>query len=439
MTDTSSVHPRAFHLSWFLNYGVDEWNDPWASGGGNLDGSFYVDVARMLERAGFDFVLIEDKVAISETYGGSRDHDLKHALAPKLDPAPLATLIAAGTERLGVVPTLSTSFYPPYLLARLTSTIDHISHGRAGWNIVTSGEDLAARNFGLDALHEHDHRYERAEEYVELAKQLWDSWEPDAIIRDRTTNTYADPSKVHAIDFEGHFHRSRGPLNTARSPQGRPVLCQAGASPRGRAFAARHADVIVAVAVSPEEMREFRDDIRARVAAEGRHPDTCKVLFIVAPIIADTMEEARARQDRLLDNPQFAERVLVMISSISGVDFSQFDLDAPVPDDVRTNGERGSLAQWLRKGAGKTLREHARRGLDDGVELVGTAAHVAARMGEVMEIAGGDGFLITSPVNRLNRRYVIEITEGLVPELQRRGLARTEYSSPLFRDNLLAF
>jgi alkanesulfonate monooxygenase SsuD/methylene tetrahydromethanopterin reductase-like flavin-dependent oxidoreductase (luciferase family) len=195
----------------------------------------------------------------------------------------------------------------------------------------------------------------------------------------------------------------------------------------------------VAVAVSPEEMREFRDDIRARVAAEGRDPDSCKVLFIVAPILADTETEARARQDRLLDNPAFAERVLVMISSISGVDFSQFDLDAPVPEEVVTNGERGSLAHWLRKGQGKTLREHARRGLDDGVELVGTPAQVAERMGEVMEIAGGDGFLITSPVNRLNRRYVVEVAEGLVPELQRRGLARTEYEHPMFRDNLLAF
>jgi FMN-dependent oxidoreductase (nitrilotriacetate monooxygenase family) len=436
---TATAPARPFHLAWFLNFGVDEWNDTWGSGGDSFDGRFYVELTAMLERACFDFVLIEDKAAVSETYAGSRHHDLKHALAPKHDPAPLATLLSWTTSRIGVVPTLSTSFYPPYLLARLASTIDHISHGRFGWNIVTSGEDLAARNFGLDALHEHDHRYDRAEEFVDLAVRLWDSWEPDAIVRNRETGVYADSAKVHTVDVEGRFHRSRGPLNTAPSPQGRPVLCQAGASPRGRDFAARHADVIVAVAVSPEEMKAYRDDMRARVAAHGRDPDGCKVLFIVAPIVADTEEEARAKQRRWMENPDFAERVLVMISSITGVDFSRFDLDAAVPEHVETNGERGSLEHWLRKGRGLTLREHARRGLDDGVELVGTPVQVAARMREVMEAAGGDGFLFTSPVNRLNRRYVTEITDGLVPELQRQGLTRSGYAHEHFRDNLLAF
>src|SRR5947208_10699159 len=166
---------------------------------------------------------------VSETYGMSFAPSLNHALfAPKHDPMPLVPLIAQATSRLGVVGTMSTSFYPPFLLARLSSTLDHICRGRFGWNIVTSGEDRAAQNFGMDKLTEHDLRYDIADEYVDLVCQLWDSWEPDAVVRDRETNTYADFKKVHAINFAGTYFRSRGPLNTVRSPQGRPVFVQAG-------------------------------------------------------------------------------------------------------------------------------------------------------------------------------------------------------------------
>src|SRR5882757_6759324 len=162
-------------------------------------------------------MIIEDKLMVSDAYGQSMEADLKHGINPKHDPVPLAVLMAAATERMGIVATMSSSFYPPFLLARLSSTVDHISGGRFGWNIVTSGEDRSAQNFGLDQLYEHDERYEMAAEYVDVVKQLWDSWEPDAIVRDRETGRYADHTKVNTIDFEGKYYKSRGPLNTVRA------------------------------------------------------------------------------------------------------------------------------------------------------------------------------------------------------------------------------
>jgi FMN-dependent oxidoreductase (nitrilotriacetate monooxygenase family) len=306
---------------------------------------------------------------------------------------------------------LSSSFYPPFLLARMVATMDHLARGRMGWNIVTSAEDRAAQNFGLDQLYEHDLRYEMANEYLDLVCRLWDSWEPDAVVRDRERGVYADADKVHRVDFEGRFYKSRGPLNTVRPPQGRPVLCQAGASPPGRDFAAKYADTIVAPGTTVEQMKEYRADIRARIEGHGRKPDDCKVLFLIAPVVGETVEEARERDARWAADPAHIEYVLAEISSITEIDFSQFDLDQPLPE-VTTNGERGTLEHFAKKGAGKTLRELAITGLSDSVELVGTPETVADKMESVMDEVGGDGFLITSPVMRLNRRYITEITDG---------------------------
>jgi FMN-dependent oxidoreductase (nitrilotriacetate monooxygenase family) len=349
-------------------------------------------------------------------------------------------LMANATTRLGVVPTMSTSFYPPFLLARLCSTIDHIARGRFGWNVVTSGEDRAAQNFGLDKLYEHDERYVRASEYLELVSKLWESWEPDAIERDYMTGTYANYKKVHTIDFEGKYFKSRGPLNTAPSPQYRPTIAQAGASPPGRELAAQHADTIVAPANGVEAMKAYRDDIHARMKANGRDPGHCKLLYLVTPIVADTHEEALAKQERWFTDPLYVEYMLAEISSITEIDFAQFDLDEPMPADVSTNGERGALESFMARGKGKTLREIVTgSGLSGNVPFVGTPAEVADEMGAVMGEVGGDGFLITSPVMRLNRRYVTEITDGLVPELQKRGLVRSDYTKTMLRDHLREF
>jgi FMN-dependent oxidoreductase (nitrilotriacetate monooxygenase family) len=428
-----------FHLGWFLNFVADEWNGNWGDGGRDFSGDFYVEMAKDLERAKFDYVLIEDKLMVSTAYGGTMEHDLKHGVNPKHDPVPLAVLMANATTRLGVIPTMSTTFYPPFLLARLSSTIDHIARGRFGWNVVTSGEDRAAQNFGLDKLYEHDERYARASEYLEVVTKLWESWEPDAIERDYTTGTYANYKKVHTIDFEGKYYKVRGPLNTAPSPQYRPTIAQAGASPPGRELAALHADTIVAPANGVEAMRSYREDIHARMAANGRDPAHCKLLYLVSPIVADTHEEALAKRERWFTGDLYIEYMLAEISSITEIDFSQFDLDEPVPP-VSTNGERGALESFLARGKGKTLREIVSgSGLTSNVELCGTPEEVADEMGEIMKQVGGDGFLITSPVMRLNRRYVTEITDGLIPELQKRGLVRTEYTGTMLRDHLREF
>jgi alkanesulfonate monooxygenase SsuD/methylene tetrahydromethanopterin reductase-like flavin-dependent oxidoreductase (luciferase family) len=340
------------HLGWFMNFTPPDWDTPWTSPdvGSWANGQFYVDMALGMERAGFDFIMIEDTVMVADAYGGTMEGSLKNSVfAPKHDPVPLAVLIAASTRRLGVVATMSTSFYPPYLLARLASTVDSIAEGRFGWNIVSSAEDRAAQNFGLDALPEHDERYNVADEYFEVVNQLWDSWDADAVVMDRESHTYADYTKVRAIDFAGKY---------------------------------------------------------------------------------------------IVDHPSYIEQSLVGISSNTEIDFKRFDWDQPLPEGLTTNGERGSLEHFMRgdgRPGPKTLRQLVMERASRGLELVGTPEQVAAAMGEAIEEIGGDGFLITRPGHFLSRGYISAITDGLVPELQRLGLTRTEYTKSTLRETLREF
>jgi FMN-dependent oxidoreductase (nitrilotriacetate monooxygenase family) len=430
-----------FHMGWFMNFTTNEWNTPFGSDGMPWNGKFYIEMAQAMEKACFDYIMIEDTLMVSEAYGGTSEAYLKYAtMAPKHDPAPLAAIMAAATSRMGVVATMSTTFYPPFMLARLCSTLDSIAEGRFGWNIVTSGEDGSAQNFGMEKLTEHDLRYDIADEYLDLVCQLWGSWEPDAVIRDRETNTYADFKKVHPINFSGKYFKSRGPLNTVSSPQGRPVFVQAGGSPRGRQFASKTADSIIAVANGVEGMKSYRDDVRARAAAHGRDPDEIKVLFVISPILGTTEAEALARQKLGNEDPDFIEQALAGISSVTDIDFSQFDLDKPLPW-LETNGERGSLDKFAQWGSSKTLRQLIvdAGGVSDSIELVGTPDQVAEKMGEAMEEVGGDGFLISAPYMRVSKQYITEICEGLIPALQRRGLTRTAYAHQHLRETLREF
>jgi FMN-dependent oxidoreductase (nitrilotriacetate monooxygenase family) len=431
--------PKRFHLGWFANFSSGEWNHPFTSDASPWDGKLYVEMAQAMERACFDYIMLEDTLMVSEAYRGTAEATLRHALqAPKHDPLPLAAIIGAATTRLGVVATMSTMAYPPFMLARLASTMDSLSGGRFGWNIVTSGEDAAAQNFGMDELPPREVRYDMADEYVELVSRLFESWEPGALVQDREKGIYADHTKVHPLHFEGKYFKCRGPLNTVRSPQGRPVYVQAGGSPRGREFAARTADSIIATANGTEGMKWYRDDVRARAAAAGRDPDSIKVLFLVYPVVGETREEAEAKYRRRVNAPDFIEAALASIGTVTDIDFSQFDLDAELPR-LTTNGEQGSLDKFAQWGSGKTLRQLASERFDGGLRLVGTPDEVAEKMGEAMEIIGGDGFLISTPFQRTSRRMVMEITEGLVPALQRRGLTRTQYEHALLRDTLLEF
>jgi long-chain alkane monooxygenase len=432
---------RKFHLAWFTNFTADEWLDPLSAAGGQpWTGEFFVDFAKSLERACFDYIMLEDTLMLSEAYGGSTEHYLKHAIqVPKHDPAPLAALMGSNTTRLGVVATMSTLGYPPFLLARLSATIDHLTRGRFGWNIVTSGEDHAAQNFGLDKLHEHDLRYDMADEYMDLVNQLFGSWDPDAVVMDRETGTYADFTKVRPINFKGKYFKCRGPLNTAPSPQGRPTYVQAGGSHRGRDFAAKHADSIIVQVGGIKAMKQFRDDVRGRAKKFGRNPDDIKVLYLFAPVMGETEEEAQNKNLRGISSQRFIDRVLGLYGGITDIDFSKFDLDKPLPE-LTTNGEASSLAKFIQYGSGKTLRQCVIEGGTGAcLDAVGTPEQIADKMAEVMEEVGGDGFLLKMPFHQINRRYINEVTDGLVPALQKRGLVRTEYTKPTLRETLREF
>ncbi|MEU3622995.1 FMNH2-dependent monooxygenase [Amycolatopsis coloradensis] len=433
-----------FHLAFIFDFAADEWQGPFGTGGSPWDGKFHTEVAVALERACFDFVVVEDKLMVPESYGGSSEAALSQAMiVPKHDPVPLAVAMGLATSQLGIVTTLSTLGYPPFMTARLASTMDNMLGGRYGWNIVTSAEDLAAQNFGLKKLPPRQERYARAEEYVQIVRALFDSWDKDAVVLDREKGIYADHTKVRPINFEGTYFTVRGPLNTVPSPQHRPAFVQAGASPQGREFAARNADSIIAIANGPESMKDFRDDIRDRARKMGRDPDEIKVLFCVTPMLGDTEYDAREKQARMVASPRFIKDILAQMSALTEIDFAQFDVDQPLPHRLETNGEKGTLDMFQQWGSGKTLRElvvDGAGGLVSSVPLVGTPDQVAERMGEVMEQVGGDGFMLTTPLLRMNRRYVAEVTDGLVPALQRRGLTRSTYTpGRTLRENLLEF
>ena len=274
---------------------------------------------------------------------------------------------------------------------------------------------------------------------MDLVGQLWDSWEPGALVADTEGGMLVDHAKVRQVDFKGRWYASRGPLNSGPCVQGRPVIAQAGGSPRGRQFAAGHADTIVASVKGVEAMRAYRDDVRARRRAQGLDPSTVKVLFLVAPIVAETAEDAAALKARRAARVAAqVDRKLAFLGKLTNIDFAQFDLDAPV-GQLTTNGHQQTLDDFKRKAGDRTLRQAVAAYNSDGgsVELVGTPDGVAAQMAEAMQQVGGDGFLFSMP--DISRRSVAEIEDGLVPALQKRGLVRKAYGREQFRDNLLEF
>ena len=431
---------RPFHLAWFLSqgYGPKSWRTDWPGSDIRrwMMPDLFVELARAMERACFDYLIIEDSSNVPYTYQGAHDTYLKYAAStPKLDPAVLVPYLAQATEHLGIVPTLSVSEYPPYLLARLVNSLDHVTEGRIGWNCVTGSNDGAAQNYGRDKQYPHDERYDIADEFADVVTRLWEAWEPDAVVLDRDAPMFADGTKVHAIHHEGKYFRCRGPINAPRSPQGRVPICQAGGSPRGQLFASRWADTIITEGGGGgEKMKEYRDNVRRQAAELGRNPDDIKVLFLAQPIIDVSMEAARERvRMKEVESEQHIDLQLSGMSRLTGIDFSKFDLDAPLPE-LTTNGHQSSLAKWIGKTPRSIVKTYGRKA---GIDFTGTADHVAGMMQEVMEEVGGDGFLLFN--SYFDRRYVIEVCDGLVPELQRRGLTRKAYAHRHLRDNLLEF
>lgn len=436
---------KPFHLAWFLQgSSIQAWGEPWT---GNISEEWmvpdmFLDLVRSMERACFDYILIEDSIYIGQNWHNSRDIFLEGGICvPRQEPSVVATLMAAATKRLGIVPTLSTFAYHPYLTARIVGSLDQISRGRAGWNMVTGSSDYSAQNFGMEKLPEHDQRYVMAEEYIEIVKGLWGSWEPGAIVADRETGVLIDPAKVHTIDYEGKYYSSRGPLNSGPCPQGQPVIAQAGGSKSGRKIAATHADTIVAAPNGVAAMKQYRDDVRAQMAEMGRDPDGCKILYLLSPVVAETEEQARWHaEQRRVSAARNIEARLARFGWSTNLDLSGCDLDTPVSQlTLTTNGHQSSLSQFLTRAGDKPLRQAIVDHVSVGycVDVVGTPDSVAGQMEEIMQEVGGDGFLLV--LGDVSRRSVATIMDGLVPVLQQRGLSRRAYAHEQLRDNLLEF
>ncbi|QNQ99243.1 monooxygenase [Pseudomonas oryzihabitans] len=432
---------RHLHLAGFLLAGPVVhshvvWRHP-ETQGDFLDPAYYVRAAKALEEGLFDFLFFADRLAVGDQLGGSRETALCLGAqdATRLDPLPLLSFLVAHTRHLGLGCTRSTTYYEPAHVARAFATLDHLSRGRAAWNIVTSMNDSEGRLFGKERHLEHDLRYDRADEFVEVAVKLWRSWGPAGLRLDRDAGVLADPAQVRALDHQGDWFRVEGPLNIPRSPQGRPVLIQAGSSGRGRRFGARWAEAIFTIQPNLAAMRAFRDDVRRQVLEQGRSPDGCKILTSVMPFIGGSEAEARAKQERhnALAQPEVG---LITLCSQLNIDLSRFTLDTALGEVVEVGDLPPAAAEkLLALGPRITLAELGRSYAASVrvPQLVGTAAQIADQLAEWFEAGGCDGFVI-SP-GYLPGSFV-EFSESVVPHLQRRGLFRRQYQGSTLRDHL---
>jgi FMN-dependent oxidoreductase (nitrilotriacetate monooxygenase family) len=403
----------------------------------------YRDLALVCERGFFDLMIFADLLAIPGAFRDARETYVKYGLEGIChDPVPLIAMIAAQTKHIGVVATLSTTFYPPFMLARLMTTLDHLTKGRVGWNVVTSSNQYSAKNFGHDQLPMHDDRYDIADEYMDLCYKLWSSWEPDAVFRDNNDILFADPSKVHTVGFEGKHFRCQGPLNAVPSPQGRPTIVQAGASDRGREFASRHAEVIICSKDSIDDMKAFYDDVKNRVVKNGRKEEDCRVIFTFNPMVMGATEEAVRRKEALFEEfgASLVEAGLAKISRSLGMDVSQFPLDEPLPaiDKSLLQSGQSLIPKYYSFGRNPTLREIAKKeATKETFRVRGTHEQIAERLIDVMERVGGDGFALRA--NYLTKGlsgYVAEFVDYVIPLLQDRGYARTAYPEGTLRQRL---
>lgn len=440
---------RQMHLVAFLKTGPTfhhhgAWRHGEAPLGDMLRPERYEHVGRVLEAGCFDACFFEDLSGVYDTYGGSYRTLLgRGGQINLLDPLMVLPYIARATTKLGLGITLSTSFYHPFHLARMLASLDHLSAGRVAWNVVTSASDMEARNFGMERIPDRATRYDRAEECVLACKALWDTWDADALVLDKAAGVFADPDRVRYAEFKGRHVASRGPLPTPRCPQGQPVIMQAGSSPRGRDFAARHAEIIFTFQHRKEDMLAFRADMQARMAAVGRGPEACKVLPSLDIILGETREIAEARRAHLdaLVDPELA---LAITSCHIGIDLARFELDKPLEVLARDQTVGGSLDVLMQAtaaaaretgGGGLTLREAALRYGTSMMapQLVGTASDVADRMQELFEAGACDGFIVTPTVFPGNFE---QISRSLIPELQRRGVFRKSYAGNTLREHL---
>ncbi|PXW22910.1 LLM class flavin-dependent oxidoreductase [Paraburkholderia caballeronis] len=425
--------PRRLHLNVnILHSGFvpSAWRLEHADPHAFVDVGHYVRVAQIAEAGKLDAVFLADNAAIVDQI------DFRPITA--LEPTVLLASIAAGTTHIGVIGTASTSYNEPYNIARRFATLDHVSRGRAGWNVVTTADLASARNFGRDAVPDHAERYARAAEFTEVVKALWDSWEDDAFVGDKEGGRFVDVAKVHPVAHRGRYFSVQGPLNLPRSPQGYPVLVQAGGSADGRDLAARYAEAVFSASQSFEESAAYRRDLNTRAAAYGRHGGV-KVLAGLTTIIGATEADALRRRDELVDRIPWRYS-LNRLAGTLGIDADRLKLDAPLPEDLALPGGgngnhtffHATIAQARRHGY--TVRELI-RSLAGGTGhrvVVGTPEQVADDIEHWFNGGAADGFNLMPDAlpDGLG-----DFVDGVVPILQKRGLFRTEYEGTTLREH----
>ncbi|MDX6743564.1 LLM class flavin-dependent oxidoreductase [Actinocorallia sp. A-T 12471] len=422
---------RRLHLNAFvMGVGHHEaaWRHPRTDAAHTIDLAHYQRIARKAEEGKLDSIFFADGVAL---YGNVRYNALD-----QFEPLTLLAAIAAVTERIGLIATASTTYNEPYNLARKFASLDHISGGRAGWNIVTSASEAEAHNFGIDRP-DHSDRYARADDFVEAALKLWDSWEDDAVLRDVGRGIFADTGKIHEIAHEGPYYRVKGPLNISRGPQGRPLLVQAGSSETGKEFAARWAEAVFTAQQTLAEGKAFYADLKGRLARYGRSEDELLVLPGISPFIGSTEAEAKRLEEEFqeLINPEYG---LTQLSHMTGLDLSGHPLDGPLPDDLpeSTEGNRSrfDLVIGLARREGLTIRQLiARLAGGRGHRVVaGSPEQVADQIQEWFENGAADGFNVMPPHYP---QGLDDFVDHVVPILRERGLFRSEYEGATLREN----
>ena len=423
------VHGPSYHSLGMWRHPKTEFTkDSWARP------ELYQHIARTCERGLFDMVFFADLNYIADSFTGTLEPALRYAAqAPEHDPIPLISWMAAVTKHIGLGATFSTSNQHPFYAARMWATIDHLTGGRAAWNVVTSINRNQQANYGTERAPT-DTRYEQAHEYLQVCRKLWDSWDEDAVVMDRDNAVFVDHTKVHRIDHEGKYFKSRGPLNVVRSPQNGPAILQAGTSPKGKDFAAKYADGIFAIQPRAQDAARYFADIKGLMADAGRDPDDCRILFGAQPIIGESQAHA---QDKCDEHNALVplEAGLAILSAHLDFDLSSIPLDAEMmsrsePELVRMR------TRFLKPGGDSmTLREVAQRhGQSVGLpQFVGTVKSVTDQLEAFFEEAGGDGFML-SPI--YSPGAIEEFVDLIVPELQRRGLFRTQYKGRTQRELL---
>ncbi|ABL73067.1 LLM class flavin-dependent oxidoreductase [Paracoccus denitrificans] len=408
--------------------GWGDWRHPAAHPGASTDFGYYRRQAQVAEAAKFDFLFVADSVHITPK---SSPHYLN-----RFEPLTILSALAAVTDRIGLVGTLTVSYAEPYNVARQFASLDHISGGRAGWNVVTSWLEGSARNFSRDKHYDHATRYRLAAEHLDVVQGLWDSWEDDALVHDKASGRFFDPEKLHRLDHRGPFFQVEGPLNIARSPQGQPVIFQAGASEDGRNFAAARSDAIFVQDDDLLSARAYYADVKRRAAGFGRNPADLFVLPGLRPVIGSTEEEAERKYRDFIALTSIEDALLIMARSFNEHDFSQYDLDAPFPEVERfaQNSNRSTSGRVIRlaREGNLTLRETAQRFATPRTDFVGTPEQVADAFERWFLEPAADGFVYN---NSLPDELSV-FAETVIPILQDRGLFRREYEGTTFRDSL---